>query len=276
MQLRLSFGSEAFRFCVLGSGSSGNAVVVESGGRTLLIDAGFSCRELERRLGAVGVDPKSTAGIILTHEHGDHVRGAARFSRRFEIPVYATAGTLSGIRQPRFAPDPVVLRAGSAIEIGSFRLEPFTVSHDAREPIGLVVESEGGGRLGLAADLGIRSREAWSRLLDLDALILEANHDLEMLMKGPYPWPLKQRIAGDRGHLSNADAAAGIEELVNDRLEWVVLYHLSKVNNRQAIARDEVGETLARVGARARLRVSSQAKPSPWMDVGARVESLAS
>jgi phosphoribosyl 1,2-cyclic phosphodiesterase len=256
------------RFCVLGSGSSGNAVVVESGGRSLLIDAGFSCRELERRMAAIGLDPATVAGIVLTHEHGDHVKGAPRFSRRFSVPVHATKGTLSRLRLPSFAPEPVVLRAGRSLEMEPFRLEPFTVSHDAREPIGMVVESDAGHRLGLAADLGVRNHEAWSKLRDLDGIILESNHDLEMLMRGPYPWRLKQRIAGDRGHLSNADAAEGVTELVGDRLAWVVLYHLSKVNNQPAIAEETVGEALAKVGARAELHVSSQTVPLPWMEIG--------
>lgn len=256
------------RFCVLGSGSSGNSVVVEAGGQSLLIDAGFSCRELERRMAAIGLDPATVAGIVLTHEHGDHVKGVPRFSRRFSVPVYATRGTLSRLRLPKFAPDSVVLRAGQALEVGPFRLDPFAVSHDAREPIGMVIETDAGHRLGVAADLGVRDREAWSRLRDLDAMVLESNHDLEMLMRGPYPWRLKQRIAGDRGHLSNADAASGVTELVGDRLAWVVLYHLSKVNNRPAIAEETVGEALAKVGARAELHVSSQTVPLPWMDVG--------
>jgi phosphoribosyl 1,2-cyclic phosphodiesterase len=268
MQLHLTFGSASMRFCVLGSGSAGNSVVVETDGQSLLIDAGFSCRELERRMDAIGVDPRTVAGIVLTHEHGDHVRGAARFSRRFGTPVHATRGTLSRLRLSRFSPEPVVLRAGRAHVVGSFRLDPFAVSHDAREPIGVVVESDSGHRLGLAADLGVRDREAWNRLRDLDAIVLEANHDLEMLMRGPYPWRLKQRIAGDRGHLSNTDAAEGVKELIGDRLDWVVLYHLSKINNRPAIAEETVGEELARIGASANLCVSNQATPSPWMDVG--------
>ena len=267
-QLHLTFGSAPLKFCVLGSGSSGNSVVVEADGQSLLIDAGFSCRELERRMDAVGLDPTTVVGVVLTHEHGDHVKGAARFSRRFGTPVHATRGTLSRLRLSRFAPEPVVLRAGRTLELGPFRLDPFTVSHDAREPIGVVVESDAGHRLGLAADLGVRDREAWSRLRDLDALVVESNHDLEMLMRGPYPWNLKRRIAGDRGHLSNTDAADGVRELVGDRLAWVVPYHLSKINNRPAIAEEAIGEALSRAGSAAQICVSSQVMPSPWMDLG--------
>lgn len=269
-QLHLTFGSAPLRFCVLGSGSSGNAVVIESEGRSLLIDAGFSCRELERRMGAIGLAPKTVMGLVLTHEHGDHIRGAARFSRRFGSPVHATRGTLSRVRLPRFAPEPVVVRAGEPIEIGPFRVEPFAVPHDAREPIGVVVENDAGHRFGLAADLGVRDRHAWSHLRDLDALVLETNHDLEMLMRGPYPWNLKKRIAGDRGHLSNADAADGVRELVGDRLAWVVPYHLSKINNRAAIAEEAIGDALSRVGSAAQVCVSNQVEPLPWMEVGGK------
>jgi phosphoribosyl 1,2-cyclic phosphodiesterase len=256
------------RFCVLGSGSSGNAVVVESDGECLLVDAGFSCRELERRMKEVGMDPGAVVALVLTHEHGDHVRGAPRFSRRFGVPVYATAGTLEGLRLPEFTPGPFVVGAGRPFEVGRFHIEPFSVPHDAREPVGVVLSNGEGARIGLAADLGRRCSEAWARLRDLDALILESNHDLEMLMKGPYPWPLKHRIAGEMGHLSNQDAADGLAELVGDRLEWIVLYHLSQVNNVPAIAEAEVGEALDRYGAASRLRVTSQAMPSPWMEVG--------
>jgi phosphoribosyl 1,2-cyclic phosphodiesterase len=244
--------------------------VIESEGRSLLIDAGFSCRELERRMGAIGLAPKTVMGLVLTHEHGDHIRGAARFSRRFGSPVHATRGTLSRVRLPRFAPEPVVVRAGEPIEIGPFRVEPFAVPHDAREPIGVVVENDAGHRFGLAADLGVRDRHAWSHLRDLDALVLETNHDLEMLMRGPYPWNLKKRIAGDRGHLSNADAADGVRELVGDRLAWVVPYHLSKINNRAAIAEEAIGDALSRVGSAAQVCVSNQVEPLPWMEVGGK------
>ncbi|MDH3253890.1 MAG: MBL fold metallo-hydrolase, partial [Acidobacteriota bacterium] len=146
MQLQLSFGNSPLRFCVLGSGSSGNAVVLECEGEALLVDAGFSCRELERRMSRVGVDPHTVTACVLTHEHGDHARGAGRFSRRFKIPVHATAGTLEGVRLPSFAPRPVVIRAGRPLEIGPFHVEPFAVPHDAREPVGLVIENESGQR----------------------------------------------------------------------------------------------------------------------------------
>jgi phosphoribosyl 1,2-cyclic phosphodiesterase len=229
MQLRLSFFGSPPRFCVLGSGSSGNAVVVESAGRSLLIE-----------------------GVVLTHEHSDHVRGASRLVRRHRLRLHATAGTLEEIRLHGSSPTPVALRPDWPAEIGSFRIEPFSVPHDAREPIGLVVETESGFRIGLAADLGSASRQAWSHLRNLDALILETNHDLEMLLTGPYPWSLKRRIAGRRGHLSNQDAAEGLREILDDRL-----------------AEAAVGEELERLGAAVKTCVSNQFTPTPWLSPGA-------
>lgn len=263
---------------VLGSGSGGNAVVVESGGRRLLLDAGFSCRELSRRLGAVGIAPESIEALVVTHEHEDHCRGAARFCARYRTPLFATAGTLEGLPIGEVAPgeapvrpaafrEATVLRSGEPREVAGFLVEAFLVPHDAREPVGLVVEDSTGRRMGLAADLGSRSRLAWGRLQDLDLLILEANHDLDMLRNGPYPWSLKQRVAGRHGHLSNHEAALGAAELVCERLSWVVLYHLSRTNNLPALAAQAVGEALAREGSRAQLLVSYQDHPTPIIEV---------
>ncbi len=274
MQLPLAFRSPTLRFTVLGSGSAGNAVVVESEGRRLLVDAGFSCREIERRLARVGASRDGFDGLLLTHEHGDHVRGAARFARRHRVPVYATAGTLEALDLGEDA-ETRVLRSGEPREIGPFAVEPFGVPHDAREPVGFVVEDAAGGRLGLVADLGTRSCLAWARLSDLDALILETNHDLQMLRDGPYPWPLKERIASRHGHLSNREAAEGVVDLVSDRLRWVVLYHLSRTNNLPALAAEEIGQTLARAGCGAGVRVSAQDEPTEWLDLGVGERRLA-
>jgi phosphoribosyl 1,2-cyclic phosphodiesterase len=256
------------RIVVLGSGSGGNAVVVESGPRRILIDAGFSCREIEHRLAAAGVDPDSLGALVLTHEHGDHNRGARRFARRHRMPVYATAGTLAGTPLAEAeARTAVVLASGEPREVAGFEVEPFALPHDASEPVGLVIEDGHGRRVGLAADLGNRSRLAWARLHDLDVLILETNHDLDMLRNGPYPWSLKQRVAGRHGHLSNLEAAEGIAELVSDRLRWVVLYHLSRTNNLPALAAAAVGEALAREGCPARIALTEQDRPGDWLDV---------
>ncbi|HUF77887.1 MAG TPA: MBL fold metallo-hydrolase [Thermoanaerobaculia bacterium] len=257
------------RLAILGSGSRGNSLVLDSGGRRILVDAGFSCRELERRLRLVGVEPETLEALVLTHEHSDHVRGAELFARRHRLPVWATAGTLdSGAlgEETRRAAHRLV--SGLLAEVAGFVVEPFAVPHDAAEPVGFAVADAAGRRLGLAADLGIRSRLAWGRLAELDVLVLETNHDLGMLRAGPYPWSLKQRIAGSHGHLSNEDAAGGLPELVCDRLRWVVLYHLSQTNNSPVLAADAVGETLAREGSQAAVALTEQGRPTEWLEVG--------
>ena len=253
---------------VLGSGSAGNAVVVECGGRRLLVDAGFSCKQLEHRMALVGLDGGGFDGIVVTHEHGDHARGAARFARRHGLTVHATAGTLEALGFLEADFPTAVLRSGAVQAVGAFAVEPFAVPHDAREPVGLVIEDRAGRRLGLAADLGARSQLAWGRLRDLDALVLETNHDLEMLRSGPYPWSLKQRVASRHGHLSNREAAEGVPELLCDRLRWIVLYHLSQTNNLPVLAAEAVLEALDREGSGARICVSEQAQPTDWLPVG--------
>jgi phosphoribosyl 1,2-cyclic phosphodiesterase len=258
------------RLVVLGSGSEGNAVVIEAGGRRLLVDAGFSAREIKRRLAKVGLEPEDLHGVVLTHEHLDHVRGVERFCRKRRVPIYATAGTVGGMSlRPEVAALVRCCRSGVPFEAGGFVVELFSVPHDAREPVGVVVEDPGGGgRVGLVSDLGCRSRLAWSRLGGVHALVLEANHDLEMLRNGPYPWPLKQRVAGRHGHLSNADAADGLAELAHEGLQHVVLYHLSQVNNLPALAAAVVGEELTRLRTQAAMTISGQFEPTPWLTVG--------
>ena len=256
------------RIAILGSGSRGNAVVVESGDRRILIDAGFSCRELERRMARVGVEPETLSALIVTHEHSDHVRGADRFARRHGVSLFATGGTLEASSlSPETRGAAVRLVSGRPEEVSGFEVEPFSIPHDAAEPVGLTVEDSAGHRLGLVADLGSRSRLAWGRLVELDFLVLETNHDLGMLRDGPYPWSLKQRVAGRHGHLSNRDAADGVHELVSDRLRWVVLYHLSQTNNSPALAAEVVGEALAAEGSRARLAVTEQDRPTEWLEL---------
>jgi phosphoribosyl 1,2-cyclic phosphodiesterase len=269
VQLPLDLGAPPLRLCVLGSGSSGNAVVLESGRERLLVDAGFSCREIERRLTRVGAGTEGFVGLVVTHEHHDHVRGALRFARRRQVPIWATRGTIeaAGLEGEEDV-ELRVLSSSRPTTIGSFAVTPFAVPHDAQETIGVVVENPGGHRMGLVGDLGSRTQLAWGHLAELDILLLETNHDLEMLRTGPYPWPLKERVASRHGHLSNRQAADALPELLCDRLRTLVLYHLSRINNRPSLAVAELGEVLARHGAAADLVLSNQFEPTRWIAVG--------
>ena len=258
------------RLAVLGSGSSGNSLLIESGGRRLLIDAGFACKQIETRLETLGVEARDIDAVLLTHEHRDHTRGMDVFARRYEVPFYATEGTLDGMKmKAKAASYGRSIASGRPFEAAGFQVEAFAIPHDAREPVGFVVEDAGGRRIGLVADLGTRSQLAWARLHDLDALVLETNHDLHMLRTGPYPWVLKQRVAGRHGHLSNREAAEGLPELISERLEAVILYHLSRTNNQPAIAAEAIGACLEREGSKAQVLVSEQHQPSPWIEIGA-------
>jgi phosphoribosyl 1,2-cyclic phosphodiesterase len=256
------------RVAVLGSGSAGNCLVVESAGRRILIDAGFSCREIEARCRRVGIAPETLEAVVITHEHNDHSLGADRLARRFGLAIYGTEGTLKALTWSRDArPRLHAIAAGWPYEIGGFEVESFSVPHDASDPVGLVVADRAGARIGIATDLGCWNRLAAARLQSVDLLVLEANHDLEMLRRGPYPWVLKQRVASRHGHLSNAQAAEALPEVVSDRLRSVVLFHLSRTNNEPALAAVAIGEALERAGSSASVTLTEQSKPGSWMEV---------
>ncbi len=252
---------------MLGSGSAGNSVVLRSADSVVLLDAGFSCRELVTRLERVGVKPGSLDGIVVTHEHNDHCKGVALLSRRYKLPVYATAGTFRG-RAFRQVQRRNVVRAREAFEVGSFEIEAFGVPHDAREPVGFTATGNCGGKAGLAADLGALRGRARDSLRRSQVLVLESNHDLDMLRRGPYPWSLKRRVASERGHLSNVDAAAAVADLADAELETVVLYHLSRTNNLPGLAHTAMSESLDRLGARVDVVLSQQDGPTGWLEVG--------
>ncbi len=258
----------AIRLAVLGSGSAGNATCIDGGGARILLDAGFSCREMARRLRAVGVEPHRLDGIILTHEHGDHVRGASLFSRTFKVPVLCTDETF---RAAGLAEAGVHARypvgAGSPFAIGGMTLRPFTVPHDAAETVGYVVEC-GGARVGYATDLGHSTAAVRAGLLDCDLLMLEANHDVEMLLRGPYPETVKKRVLGRHGHLDNQTAAELASEVASDRTARIVLAHLSRTNNLPSLALRAALRGFERAGRRApRLHAADQWVPSPWFEV---------
>lgn len=244
------------RVTVLASGSQGNAVAIEAGETAILIDCGVSCRQVERRLRWAGLEPARLAAVLLTHEHDDHVQGLEVFLRRYPVPVGATAGTVAACAGA-FVPE-VVLESGREVVMGSLTVLPFAVSHDAREPVGFVVRHNG-RQVGLLTDTGVATELVVARLEGCHALLLEANHDLDMLRHGPYPWPLKQRIASRTGHLSNEQAQALLDRLVHPQLRVVVGMHLSQQNNCPELVRRDLGRPLA--GSAVRLAVARQDEP---------------
>lgn len=237
------------RFCVLGGGSKGNATFVEAGETRLLIDAGFSGKEIERRLIAIGVDPASLHAICITHEHTDHIRGAAVLSRRYQLPVLVNRATLkaAGSVLDNLA-ETVLFATGATFVFRDLHLHPFAISHDAADPVGFLCRANG-LTLGYCTDTGIASRLISHRLSGCHGLVLECNHDIEMLQSGPYPPPLKQRVRGKTGHLANVEAAALLRGLLHEQLQHVVLAHLSETNNTPHLAREAVAAMLTAAAA---------------------------
>jgi len=227
------------RFCSLGSGSAGNATVVEaSDGSTisrLLVDCGFSLRELSLRLGRAGLQPDDLDGLFVTHEHGDHIGCAMALARRHRLPVWMSRGTWQAIGEPDLAGLLHFARDGQAIALGDLQLLPYTVAHDAREPLQLNC-SDGQRRLGVLTDAGSITPHLVAHLQGCDALLLECNHDRDMLAASRYPSSLKARIGGRLGHLANDSAAEILAACVHPRLRHVVAAHLSEQNNRPEIA----------------------------------------
>jgi phosphoribosyl 1,2-cyclic phosphodiesterase len=256
------------RFSVLASGSGGNACYVETRGARILIDAGLTLREMERRLAAVGVSPHRLDGIVLTHEHADHVRGAGPLARRYGLPLFLNAGTLKkGRKVLGRLPDVRLIVTGDSVAVNDLVVETFTKCHDAGDPMGVVMASDG-VRIGVATDLGRSTRLVEERLKGCQALILEFNHDPDMLDQGPYPLFLKRRIKGPDGHLSNREGGELLRALSHAGLKTVVLAHLSATNNHPEKAQQAATLILEACGLRATgLWVADQDTPGPIMEV---------
>jgi phosphoribosyl 1,2-cyclic phosphodiesterase len=239
----------ALRICVLASGSSGNCIYVASETTHVLVDAGLSCRETLRRLAAVGGDPGALSAICLTHEHADHRSGLAVLHRRLGVPLYGNAGTVEAVaRDPRLSGlDWNVFTTGSPFAIGDLLLEPFSVPHDSYDPVGFTVAC-GDARAGLATDIGIATGAVRERLRACAAVVIESNHDEELLKAADRPWSLKQRIMGRQGHLSNAQAGELMAEIAGAGLRDVLLAHLSAECNSPHLARRTVSGILAGAG----------------------------
>ena len=256
------------RFASLGSGSEGNGLVVEAGASRLLLDCGFPPPAAMRRLARIGLDPADLAGILVTHEHSDHIDGVFSFARRFGLPVWITHGTFAAMREE--APDTgasvdvTLIRGEAQFAVGDLQVFPFTVPHDAREPVQYVV-SDGTRRLGVLTDTGCSTAHVEDMLSGCEALVLETNHDLDMLRRGDYPPALQARIAGPHGHLDNATAGEILSAIDRNRLQHIVAAHLSKKNNKPELAR---GVLAAALGCEENwVAVASQDEGFGWRDI---------
>lgn len=228
----------------IASGSTGNCSLYAAGGTAVLIDAGVSLRKITAALGGLGLPLGSLSAVLLTHEHIDHIKGLPMLLKKSEVPVYASHGTAEALEQkePCCRGRLTVLEDG-AFTVGALSVTSFATPHDAAESVGYILEHDG-GRFGFATDLGFVPRDAADRLRGCDAAVLESNHDPYMLQAGPYPYPLKQRVAGPSGHLSNPDCAAFAAELVRYGLRTLVLAHLSEKNNMPELALQQTRNAL--------------------------------
>ncbi len=228
------------RLCSIASGSSGNCIYVGSNETHLLIDTGISKKRIEESLTELGITGEDLDGILITHEHVDHIQGLGVFSRKYKVPIYATKGTICGIcgcKSVGDMPEGLYheIKADERLRIGDIEVLPFSISHDANEPTGFRMEAEEKA-VAVATDLGYYDDYIISKLQGLNAIVLEANHDVHMLEVGPYPYPLKQRVLGRLGHLSNELTGRLLCNILYDNLKHIVLGHLSKENNYAELA----------------------------------------
>lgn len=245
------------RLWVLGSGSKGNAILLECGDTRVLVDAGFSARRLAERMRGLGIAPESVSALVLTHEHSDHIAGARVAAQRWHWRVHGTAGTLAAL--PELAACASAFVPGDTLRIGALTLETVRTSHDAAEPVAFVATSCGSGmRAALVTDTGAVTEEVARAVRHADVLVLESNHDEAMLRDGPYPYHLKRRIAGRFGHLSNGAAGRLAAEAAHRGLQHLVLAHLSETNNAPDVALEAMRQAVRRTRWRGQLTAAPQ------------------
>ncbi len=265
----------SLQFSILASGSSGNAMVVRNKEASLLIDAGLSGKKLTALMEARGVEAAKLDGILVTHEHADHIRGLGIVSRKYKLPIYANSRTWSSMREQigEIDEDRVrIFATGDRLDFGKLQVESYPISHDAAEPVGFAFHYEG-YKLSLATDLGYVSPKVRETIADSDVLILESNHDVDMLRVGRYPWNIKRRILSDTGHLSNEAAGEALCELATERTRRVYLAHLSRDHNLMDLARLTVNNVLQERGFtskshRMELMDTYYDRPTQWDALG--------
>jgi len=251
------------RFASLGSGSAGNGLVVEAGRTRVMLDCGFGLNDTVHRLARLGLSPADLTGIVITHEHSDHIGGAGRFARKHALPVWMTAGTLSMAQDMEHA-DVRVIDSHVVFTVGDLAVQPFPVPHDAREPVQFVF-GDGAKRLGVLTDVGCTTPHIEAMLSRVEALVLECNHDRTMLAEGAYPPGLKKRVGGRFGHLENSQSADILRKLKHDKLQCVMAAHISRKNNTPALARRALAQVLA--CADDEVHVACQAAGFDWITI---------
>lgn len=255
---------------ILGSGSAGNCAYLETDHARILIDAGFSARQIRQRLASIGRTPESLSGILVTHEHVDHVQGLPLLSEKLKIPVYCNRPTREAIEFQTQKPltHCRVFSTGATFDLGDVVIETFTIPHDAQDPVGFLLRTSA-GNIGFLTDLGHATKLVLERVRSARVLVLEANHDIKMLQDCPYrPWSLKQRILGRHGHLSNEAAADVAQDIMSAELTYLYLGHLSRECNRPELAHSVMQQRLEGLNAtHVRLTVTSQAAPSPTLQL---------
>ena len=254
----------SLRFASLGSGSRGNALLLETPHVRLLIDCGFPAREIEKRLAKLSVDPQTLDGILVTHEHGDHIRGLGALARRYALPVWMTAGTYRNACYGELPSLNGIDCHAGWFSFGDLEVLPFPVPHDAREPCQFLFQA-GGRRLGLLTDTGHVTPHIRAHLQGCDGLVLEFNHDREMLVNGPYPPSLQARVGGSQGHLSNDQASGLLRQLSCESVQYLLASHLSEKNNTRSRVEQAVSEAVPELAAS--LFFAAQERESRWFDL---------
>jgi phosphoribosyl 1,2-cyclic phosphodiesterase len=254
----------------LSSGSAGNAYWFESDGTAILVDAGLGPRETKKRLALVERDIEHLAAVVVTHEHYDHIRGAERIARKYQVPIYLTRGTLESSTIDRNETKTVTFENNSSFTIGELQIHARRTIHDAADPACFVVEARDGTRVGIASDLGYVDDPVVRHLSGCDGLFFESNHDLDMLRMGSYPWSLKRRIMSRYGHLSNDDSVNAVQRLLGADLKTLCMIHLSQKNNHESIVRDMCTRLLRRTGASIDFAIARQFEPTGLFDVARR------
>lgn len=254
----------------LGSGSAGNSYYFESDGTSILVDAGFGPRETRKRLELAGASIEQVKALVLTHEHYDHIRGAEKISRKYGIPIYLTRGTLEASSIDRAETNVVVFENNTTFAIGELNVHARRTIHDAADPACFVIEARDGTRIGLASDLGFVDEAVLQHLAGCDGLFFEANHDLDMLRMGTYPWSLKRRIMSRHGHLSNDDSMSAVQRMLGADLKTLCLIHLSQKNNHESIVRDMAARLVQRNGVQLELGIAQQFQPTGRFEISRR------